>query len=61
MKFKGKIMLVVGIMLGLGLLMRGDFVNGFNGGDKVTAITGLVVTAGLVLGGIILMILGRNE
>ena len=61
MKFKGKILLVVGIMLGLGLVMKDGFLEGFNGGDLVSSITSLVITAGLILGGIILMIIGRNE
>ncbi len=61
MKFKGKIMLVVGIMLGLGLLMKDGFLEGFSGGDMVSSITALVITAGLILGGIVLMIIGRNE
>ncbi len=61
MKFKGKIMLVVGIMLGLGLIMKGDFLEGFRGGNLIASITSLVIMSGLILGGIILMIIGRNE
>jgi NhaP-type Na+/H+ or K+/H+ antiporter len=61
MKFKGKIMLVVGIMLGLGLIMKGDFIEGFQGGNLISSITSLVIMSGLILGGIILMIIGRNE
>lgn len=61
MKFKGKIMLVIGIMLGLGLLMKPDFLNGFRNGNMIPGITALVIMAGLIIGGAVLMIIGRNE
>ena len=61
MKFKGKILLVVGIMLGLGLVMKDGFLEGFRGGNLISSITSLVITGGLILGGIVLMIIGRNE
>ena len=61
MNFKGKIMLVVGIMLGLGLIMKDDFLASFQGGNIISGITSIVITAGLIIGGIVLMIIGRNE
>ncbi|MBQ6847102.1 MAG: hypothetical protein IJO61_08225 [Oscillospiraceae bacterium] len=61
MNLQGKVILVVGIMLFLGLLMKGGFIEGFTNGNLISSITSAVIAGGLIIVGSVLMIIGRNK